>query len=125
MEALTVAGAVAELEKAIELGDLIIQQVPGGHPLFAALDKAKEVLWWINDQAPSIPSLAAVPKVRAAVEQAINGLDMAIAAVRRDPDQPLTVTLWPRLKQLPWPWIAGGVGAAVLVAVLVRRRQAA
>ena len=121
----TAASAVASLQAAIELGELQLQNAPGGHPIFAAVEHARDVLEQLEDNAAIMPPLDEKSRTMQTVSQAINAITVAGSNLLTDPDKPLPVTVWPQLKQLPWPWIAAGTAALVLVAVLVQRSRRA
>jgi hypothetical protein len=122
---LSARAAIAKLEAAIEFGELAVQHQPGGHPLYAAIADAREVLAWVTENASILPDMAEGTRVRVHIDQAIEAINASAATTRNDPDKPLPVTIWPQIQQLPWPWIAAGVGGLVLVAILFQRRAAA
>jgi hypothetical protein len=123
---LTAAAALAQLEGEIAFGEIAAQHAPGGHPLFAALDNARELQGYIQDNAAVIPpsGLPDTSRLALQVAQAIEAIDAAAATLRNDPDQPLPKTIWPQLPDLPWPWITAGLAGVVLVAVLFQQRRA-
>jgi hypothetical protein len=118
-ETYTPAQAAHDLEVAIEYGDLMTAHAPGGHPLFGALDFARAVLSFLQENADTIVAGVLGPGMltRKDVDDAIQGVHAAVALIRDDGSQP---TQWPTIKSLPWPWIAGGVGALVVVGLVFR-----
>jgi hypothetical protein len=121
---ITATQAIASLRAAIEFGELAVQHAPGGHPLYAAIAVAQETADWVQENLAILPLIGDGSRTKTQIDQAIEGINAAAATLRNDPDQPLPVTIWPEVKTLPWPWIAGGVGALVLVAILFQRQGA-
>jgi hypothetical protein len=119
---LTATSAIASVISAIEFGEIAAQHAPGGHPLFTAIENARETVAWLEDNAGIIPVIADGTNVHAKVDQAIEEINAAAATLRNDPDQPLPATIWPQVQTLPWPWIAAGVGGLVAAAILFQRR---
>lgn len=113
---------IDRLQKVIEFGELSTQLAPGGHPLYAALDDARELLTWMRERRdiiPVLPDTQRVPQTVRLAEEAIHG---AVASLRVDPDQPLPRTVWPALRDAPWPLLVGGLVAVVLAGYAVGRR---
>lgn len=120
-ELTSVQSAVANVQAAIEVGELVAQRAPYGHPIFAALERGREVLAWLENEAVFMQS-GVGPRVQQLAQQAIDGIYDANVTVRNDPNQPLSATIWPKVKALPWPWIGAGAAALVVVAILFQRR---
>lgn len=121
LQTVAVADLMNQVQAAIEVGELTSQHAPGGHPIFAAVDDAREVLAWLNENAGLLAS-GVGPAVQANVERAISAVYDAAASVRNDPAAPLPLTIWPQVKALPWPWLAAGAGGILLVAILFQKR---
>lgn len=125
---LTAAAAAHNLQVAIEYGELREQQAPGGHPIFAAVDRAREMLTWVEQQesTPGWPPSGLPPgNTRDRIDQTISDIHEASSTILNDPDLGPPSTIWPALQALPWGWIAAGAGGLVLVGVLFQRRGAA
>lgn len=119
-QALTVAQAADRLGSAIETARLWGQHAPGGHPIFAAIADAEEVADELRDLAGiEGPVVAPGTRTFAAVANVLDELYTAGSTLRNDPDAPLPVTAYPSVaRNIPWPWIAGGlalVGGAALL----------
>lgn len=122
MAALNVATAIHDLRMAIEFGQLASQQAPGGHPLFAAVERAQEALDSLEENTGIIPDpILDGTALHRKYDEVYNGIYQASGTLRVDPSQPPPATIWPQITALPWPWIAAGVGGLVLVAVLFQR----
>lgn len=120
---LTADDAAHKLEVAIEAGDIWVQQAPGGHPLFAAIETARERLTWLRDSYGILPPMAPGTRIRTLIEKTIDDVYAAMASLKNDPDH-IPETTWPtQIAALPWGWIAGGVGAVVLVALIFNEGQ--
>jgi hypothetical protein len=114
--------AVAQLEAAIEHGEAMSQYAPGGHPLFEAIDQARKVLSFVEENASFIgPVLHAGTRAFADVTGAIDGIASAEGTLRVGGDASFD---WSSPTQIPWTWIAGGVGLLAAGYLLFRRRSA-
>jgi hypothetical protein len=120
--AVTAADLTSQVQAAIDVGDLYTQQAPGGHPIFAALDKAREVLAWLQESGPLMAS-GVGSNVQQYAQGAIDGVYAALALIRNDPNAPLPRTLFPQVSALPWKWIAAGAGGILLVAILFQQQR--
>jgi len=112
---------IAQVRAAIELGELTEQHAPGGHPIFQAVEDARELEAWLIDNAGLMGS-GAGSNVQAKAQAAIDAIYDAAAGVRNDPTAPPPATIWPQVKALPWPWLAAGAGGLILVAILFQQR---
>jgi hypothetical protein len=116
---MTPAEAIHQLEVVIEFGELASQNAPGGHPVFEAIETARQWLSWLQEYGPAAaPILSPGSRIYTDITQAIEAVHAAVATLRDDGSGS---TAWPALKALPWPWIAGGVAALVLAMVVARR----
>ncbi len=121
-DAVTVNDLINQVQAAIEFGEIEEQQAPGGHPLFGAVDDARELVGWLNENAGLMAS-GVGSNVRAKVDAAISAIYDAAAGIRNDPTAPPPATIWPKVQSLPWPWLAAGAGGLLLVAVLFQQQQ--
>lgn len=120
----TAAELVDQVDGAIEVAELTAQHAPGGHPVFAALENAREVRDWLNDNGALMASGIGT-NVRTYVQGALDRLYEAAGDVRNDPSAPPPLAIWPQARSLPWPWIAAGAGGILLVAILFQKRARA
>ncbi len=123
-QVMTAADAASQLEVAIEAAEIASQHAPAGHPIFDAIDTGKSTLAWVQDAGRLWPPDAALTRTQATVQQVTDSIYAAMATIRNDPDQPLPSTIWPQVQALPWPYIAAGAGALLLVAMLFQKKGA-
>jgi hypothetical protein len=89
---LTAQNASHELEVVIEFGELASQHAPGGHPVFRAIEKAREWLSWLEEYGPTAaPILAPGSRVYGDIAGAIDAVQAAVATLRDDGSQ---TTVW-------------------------------
>lgn len=121
---LQVSEEVDRLDKAIDLGRITAQSAGTADPIVAAISNAEAVkayakglipFWSIDADAPA--SLVSM------VEDAEGRIFDAAANVRTNPDAPLPSTVWEKVKLLPWPWIAAGVGALFVAGAFGQGRK--
>jgi hypothetical protein len=110
------ADAERQLQAAIDLGDLTAQHAPAGHPIYAALDRARSDLESVQDEEAAIgPALIPGTRTYTEISDAIDGIYQASADVRNDPAAELPRTLFSTPKaDIPWLEIAAGGGALLL-----------
>lgn len=118
--------AERQLQAAIDLGDLTAQHAPDGHPIFAALERARADLASVQDEESAIgPALVPGTRTYSEVSAAIDGVFQAAADVRNDPTAALPHTLFSfPLEAVPWLPIAGAGAALALGWYLFRKRGA-
>jgi hypothetical protein len=126
---MTMAQARDRVADAIELGELVAQRAPEGHPLFQVLEDAREVRDALDEHVPwysdTGPLVAPGTRTYDNVERTVEAINAAIATVRNDPDQPLSRTLYVA-PGVPWPALAvGAAGVVGLVALFWPRRKRA
>jgi hypothetical protein len=124
LASITATQAIAQLQAAIEFGNIAIQQAPGGHPLFTAIAQAQEALDWVEENIAILPLIADGSHIHVQIDEAIEAINAAAATLRNDSGQPLPATIWPQVQTLPWPWIAAGVGGLMLIAIVFQRQGA-
>lgn len=116
---LTVDQAVSQLEAAIDHGEAMSQHAPGGHPLFAALDQARQVLSWLEENGPAAaPVFAPGTRIYESVTAALYDILEAEGTMRVPADATFD---WSKPLGVPWAWIGGGVAAIALGYFLWRR----
>lgn len=110
------ADAERQLQAAIDLGDLTAQHAPEGHPIFAALERARADLEQLQDDEGMVgPALVPGTRTWNELSAAIDGVFDASADVRNDPTQPLPRTLF-SLPTSATPWLELGFAGAALLA---------
>lgn len=111
-----VADAERQLQDAIDLGDLTAQHAPAGHPIFAALERARADLSSVQDEESAIgPALVPGTRTYNEINAAIEGIYGAAADVRNVPDVALPHTLFAITPtSIPWVPIAAAGAALVL-----------
>lgn len=116
--------AERQLQEAIDLGQLTAQHAPAGHAIFAALERAGQVLEAVQDEEASIgPALVPGTRTYSMIDEAIDGIYDAAANVRNVPDAPLPRTLF-SLPQVTIPWLEiGAAGAALAVGWYLFQRR--
>lgn len=121
--ALTLKQAAAEVQDAIDFGTIAAQQAPAGHPIYDALDNARDALDWINEQIPMFKDDGpALPRVTDTVNQVVSGIYDAAATLRTSSDVP---TSFQQPSSAPtWAWVAAGLTAIAGSYYLFRRRFA-
>jgi hypothetical protein len=119
--ALNLKQAAAKVQDAIDFGSIAAQQAPAGHPIYDALDNARDALSWINGQIPMFSDDGpALPRVTDTVNQAVSGIYDAAATLRTSSDVPTTFSA-PSSVPL-WAWIGAGVATIGGAYYLFRRR---
>ncbi|HZE50660.1 MAG TPA: hypothetical protein VE074_13915 [Jatrophihabitantaceae bacterium] len=120
-EALTLRQAGDQVQMAIDFGTIAAQQAPAGHPIYAALDDAREAKAWIEDKIPWFSADGpALPTVSARVDQAVAAVYDAAATLRTPSDVPTT---YAAPSSPPWAWIGAGLAALAGTFVLFRERR--
>ncbi len=121
-DSLTPEQASSQLEAAIEHGEAMSQYAPGGHPLFGAIEQARKVLSFVEENSSFIaPVLHAGTRAWSDITEAIDGIAAAEGTLRVGGDASFD---WSSPSKIPWPWIAGGAGLLLAGYLLFRRRSA-
>jgi hypothetical protein len=101
--------AANQLQAAVELAQLNMQQRPPGHPIFAALAAAQDALHRVQGEAmASAVNITPGTALWTIVDAALEGVYQAAAL----PDDPNATpkTIYQQIQSLPWPWVAAGLG---------------
>jgi hypothetical protein len=118
--ALTLQQAAAQVQDALDFGTLAAQQAPAGHPIYDAIDNARDALDWINEQIPMFKDDGpALPNVTNTVNQVVSGIYDAAATLRTSSDVPTT---FQQPNSPPWAWIAAGLATIAGSYYFFRRR---
>lgn len=112
---ITLAAAAARIDSAIELGELTARYAPAGHPIFAAIEDAKQARDELLDLIPLWSGegnvIAPGSRTWANMERVIARINDAAASVRTP--GPLAATVWPS-PSVPWGLVVAGSAALVL-----------